>query len=152
MERTRAQAERTENVNKNTAIFIVDDRVRGIEASYENDGKSEMFKAMDPSIQVGDFVTIPTSTRHHMTVVKVTAVDVDPPMDHSTGIPWIIGTVDTKDFSALVEEEERIVGDVMRRQRLRERQKARREFLGEDDAVLQVVINGNQGGDEDTIA
>jgi hypothetical protein len=85
-----------------------------LRCSYELDAKGEplvasmrLFKTFDPEIQVGDFVVVPTSTRHGMTVNRVEDVDVDVDPHHSGDVPWILSKVDRREAmrSKIIEEE-----------------------------------------------
>lgn len=58
-------------------VFLINDQVRAVKAKYEDSGAAEMFKTFDATIQVGDLAVVQSTTRHMMTVVKVTEIDVD---------------------------------------------------------------------------
>ena len=70
-------------MNYSLSIFLIRQDVRCVAGIYEAkvDGQPEpkrgLFKTLDPSIQVGDFVPVPTTTRHRMTVNQIVAVDLD---------------------------------------------------------------------------
>lgn len=77
-------------MNYSTAIFLINKDVRAIAVTYEkidmnqdttkmkfsapylSGGKlptgATVFKTMDPKVKVDDYVTVPTDTRHGMTV------------------------------------------------------------------------------------
>ena len=60
-------------MNKTTAVFLINDRVRAIRAAYEADtptqkAGTELFKTFDPDIQVGDLVNVVSTTRHLVTL------------------------------------------------------------------------------------
>lgn len=98
-------------MNYSTAIFLVNPDVRAIKVSYERDvnGKGVTpfitFKSLDPEIGVGDFVVIPTSTRHMMTVARVEQIEDDVDFDSTTQLDWIISRVDTEAHGAVVKAE-----------------------------------------------
>ena len=101
-------------MNLSTAVLLMNDKCRVIEATYMPDAegeqrdadgkpraKRELFKSFDEAIKTGDVLIVPSSTRHKITTVKVTDVDVDWDPDCSTEIKWIIGTVDLAHFEEL---------------------------------------------------
>lgn len=102
-------------MNYTTAIFLINDNVRAIQAIYEAEyvpGTTKMintptlFKTLDPDLKVGDFIVVPTHTRHNMTVVKVSAVDVSIDFDSTCQMNWVIGKVDRTDYERTLAEEE----------------------------------------------
>lgn len=90
-------------MNYTTAIFLISDQARAVNVTYESDDDAPrtMFKTLDPNIKVDDFVTVPTDTRHHMTVCKVVEVDVEPDLETSKEMKWIVGVVGTADFDQI---------------------------------------------------
>lgn len=83
-------------MNYSTAVFLINNQVRAIKAAYEShkDAPQTMFKTLDQDIKVGDFLVVPTDTRHNMTVVKASEVDVDIDFESPAHVHWIIGVVD----------------------------------------------------------
>lgn len=102
-------------MNYSTAIFLVNDNVRAIRASYDIDHTSgkpvpkdvKTFKTMDPNLKVGDFIVVPTSTRHMMTINRVEEVDVEVLPESSLQLDWVVAVVDKMDHDAVVAMEER---------------------------------------------
>jgi hypothetical protein len=97
-------------LNYSRSIFLINDIVRAVECIYEVDtehskAKRSQFKTLDLTIKVGDFVVVPTDTRHNMTVVKVVGVNVDVDLDSPVQMEWVIGTVQRADYEALLEKE-----------------------------------------------
>ncbi len=98
-------------MNYSTAVMLINPAIRAIKTIYEPDpemGKKQQrytFKTLDQSIKKGDFVVIPTDTRHSMTVVLVDEVDVE--MDYESGIEikWIIDRVDIEGSNYVLKEE-----------------------------------------------
>ncbi len=75
-------------MNYSTAIFLINPKVRAIAAVYEPDTDNRkaprtIFKTFDSTIEVGDYILVPTDTRHKMTVNKVVEVDVEPDLESS---------------------------------------------------------------------
>jgi hypothetical protein len=77
-------------VDNSKIVFLINDQARAIMATYEPGAPAEMFKTLDDSISVNDLVVVQSTTRHMMTVVKVTAVDVDVNFDSTTPLKWIV--------------------------------------------------------------
>ena len=76
-------------------ILLVNDDVRLVKVCYEPESASYVYKTLDQSIAVDDYVVIPTDSRHHMTVARVTAVDAqdDFDLEGNIGLKWIIDKV-----------------------------------------------------------
>lgn len=89
-------------MNYSTAILILKPECRCVKVIYEPDGERskaprEFFKTFDKSIKVGQFVVVPSSTRHNLTTCKVVEVDVDDWLEVTKEIGWIIGSIDLAD-------------------------------------------------------
>jgi len=113
-------------MNYSTAIFLISDQARAVLVTYESEDTAPktMFKTLDPDIKVDDFVTVPTDTRHNMTVCKVVEVDVEPDLESSTDMKWIIGVVNKADFDQIKSHE----GDAIAKIRSAEKTRKRREL------------------------
>lgn len=148
-------------MNFSTAIFIINDSVRAIEVTYapedqkakvglSADGKVRkgVFKTLDTSIKVGDFVVIPTSTRWQMTVCKVSAVNVDIDLESPALIEWAIGKVDLADYESNKKQEAQAV-EIIRDADIADKRKKLREKLAANTldnlkALSITDINGDQ--------
>ncbi len=124
-------------MNYSTAIFLISDQARAVNITYDSldDAPKMMFKTLDPNIKVDDFVTVPTDTRHNMTVCKVVEVDVEPDLESSTEMKWIIGVVNKADFDQIKSHE----GDAIAKIRSAEKTRKRRELR---DALMADVGEG----------
>ncbi len=94
-------------MNYSTAVFLVNDTIRAIKATYEtaDNATKAMFKTLDKSVAVGDFLVVPTNTRHGMTVVKVTDVDVDVDFDSVTQVDWVVSKIYKTNYEAVLKLE-----------------------------------------------
>lgn len=123
-----------EHQNHSTLIFLINEDVRAIAVTYEKIDLSQdttkmkynpeylsqgrlpkgavVFKTMDPAIKVDDFVIVPTDTRHGMTVCKVVAVDIEIDFSSEQECHWIVGTVDTREFERLRQQEDAMIATV----------------------------------------
>ena len=120
-------------MNYSIAIFLMSDKVRGILATYEDHEGAEkkFFKTLDPDIKPDDYVVVETDTRHHMTVCKVTDVDVEVDIDTDANIKWIIGVVRRADFDALKAHEDQAITAVKKAEK-RKRRNDMAQALKED--------------------
>lgn len=114
-------------MNYSTAIFLINEEVRGIAVTYEEVDLTKdttklkyqpaylehgrmpkgavVMKTMDSDIKVNDYVVVPTNTRHGMTVCQVVAVDVEIDFESPDECHWIVGKVDTAPFEELRQQE-----------------------------------------------
>lgn len=98
-------------MNYSSAIFLVRDDVRLVSVSYEVDAEGNgkrpfyQFKTMDPTLAVGDYVNMPTDTRHKMTVARIEEVDLEVDLDSPAQLSWIISKVDTVSYVSIVQAE-----------------------------------------------
>lgn len=134
-------------MNYTTAIFLVSDDVRCITVTYEDHDEAPryMFKSMDDSIKVDDYVVIPTNSRHKMTVAKVVEVDEEIDLDKDIDMKWIVGTIDTVDFENLKEQEEAAMKIIKGAERRRRRAELRAQMLddiGEETIKAIPIFEG----------
>lgn len=143
-------------MNFSTAIFLINDDVRAIAVTYEkidltkdttqmkyqpaylSGGKlpdgAVVFKTFDQSIQVNDYVIVPTDTRHGMTVCQVVAADIEVDFESDKDCHWIVGKVDTTDFERVRQEEEKAIIKIKEAQVGKRRNQLARDLLGTMDA------------------
>lgn len=138
-------------MNYSTAIFLINKDVRAIAVTYEKidltkdttqmkyqpaylsggrlpDG-AVVFKTMDQTVKVDDFVIVPTDTRHGMTVCKVVATDIEVDIESDKECHWIVGTVDTKPFEDLRQMEEQAIIALKRAEVDKKREAMRQDLL-----------------------
>lgn len=106
------EPKRTTGMNYSTAIFLINNNVRAVRGTYQQDGSTAVFKTLDPTIKKDDLVVVPTSTRHLMTVFKVTEVDVDVDMDSNVPMEWVVDKVDTEAYKALKADEDAAISKI----------------------------------------
>ncbi len=136
-------------LNYSTAIFLINKHARAISATYEaeDNAKRTIFKTLDQDIAVGDFVVVPTDTRHKMTVVKVVEVDVDVDFDSTTTVHWVIGVVDRAYHEDLLKQESEAI-KVIKSAELRKKRDELREAMFKDHletikALPLAAMNGD---------
>ena len=64
-----------------------------------------MFKTFDRDVKEGDFVVIPTDTRHNMTVCKVKQVDMEVDFDSGAEMKWLVGRISVADVQDIQKQE-----------------------------------------------
>ena len=114
-------------MNLTTAIFLIDSSVRAIKVIYNPDEphKQYVFKTTDQSLQVDDYVVVPTDIKHKMTVCKVVETDVDVDYDSDIQYKWVVGKVDLKQYEAVLEIEKGKMAEVKKAETLSKRKELR---------------------------
>ena len=144
----------TTRMNLSTAVLLMNDKCRVIEATYMPDpegeqrdpvtnekmAKRELFKTFDEAIKIGDVLIVPSSTRHKITTVKVTDVDVDWDPDCSTEIKWIIGTVDLAHFEELKALDEKMFKVIKDAEKTDKRNKLREKLTAHMDETQKTEL------------
>ena len=128
-------------MNYSMAIFLISDKARAVEVTYEegDNPPRTLFKTLDPSIQVGDYVVVQTDTRHHMTVCKVAGVDVEPDFDSGKEIKWIIGVVEKADFDDLTRQENEAIARIKSAEKRKKREELREALLADANGDLKAL-------------
>jgi hypothetical protein len=128
-------------MNYTTAVMLINEEIRAISCSYEKDqldgnGKvyrkadRVIFKTLDKTIKAGDYVVVPTDTRHSMTVNKVEDVDVDVDFENSTEVAWAICKVDTETVQKIKSQEGEWVAKLKTVERRHQKEKLKEKVLG----------------------
>lgn len=128
-------------MNYSTAIFLINANARALLCTYEAEdaAKRQMFKTFDASIKVGDFVIVPTDTRHKMTVCKVTDVDADIDFDSPAQIGWIIGKVDRSGYETTMSQEGDAIAAIKSAERTKKRNELRYAMLADSADALKAL-------------
>lgn len=102
-------------MNYTTAVMLFNNDIRPIAVSYETDGKGNgvkpftIFKTFDADIKAGDYVVVPTETRHGMTVCRVEGVDVEIDFDDKTPVNWIVGKISKEAYAQALDKETKLI-------------------------------------------
>lgn len=129
-------------MNYSTAIFLVNQAVRAVAVSYDTDAEGKgirpftLFKTLDPDVEVGQYVVIPTDTRHRMTVARVEEVDVDVDLESTVQVGWLVDAVDRRAYDEVIGREANAIGAIKSAER-RAKQEELREKLIADNPELQ---------------
>lgn len=129
-------------------VFLLDPEPRCILATYEPEGlapydskkERKEFKTFDETIVVDDFIVVPTDTRHKMTIMKVVEVDVDPDLESSKKVDWVVAKTSNSVYQDLLAQESKILDlvNAAKKKRLKAQMKA--DFLeGLEDEELSMM-------------
>lgn len=140
-------------MNYSTAVMLINPNIRAISTLYQpdvthNDGSilkkavRTIFKTLDQSIKKGDFVVVPTNTRHGATVVLVEDVDVEVDFESSTEIHWVIDRVSKEGHTKVLSEEGKWIEALKASEKRRKREEIKRNMLAmyDDDGIQQLPI------------
>lgn len=136
-------------MNYSTAILLINPSCRAIKAIYEPDvtdglrNKRTLFKTFDPSVKVGDIVMVPSTTRHKVTTVKVTDVDVEWDVHTCEEVKWVIGVIDQAEYISLKSQEEAAINQIKESEKTFERNELKKKMFAhmseEQIASLQIA-------------
>jgi hypothetical protein len=129
-------------VHKSKLIFLLDEvDVRVVAVSYEQHDRAEtvQFKTMDTTLQVGDYVVVPTSTRWLMTVCRVEEVNVEPDLD-MTEIHWLRAVVDQSDYSDILVGEAQLIAAANSAEKRALKAKLRAEMTIDQEAMSGLTL------------
>lgn len=137
-------------MNYSTAIFLINNDVRAVSVSYEQDIEGKgikpfvLFKTFDPEVAVGNHVAIPTGTRHGMTVARVEEVDVEVDVDYGGDMKWLVDRIDTSQRDGIEAQEAQAILTIKSAEK-KARQDELRAKLINDNPSLNALAN--IGGD-----
>lgn len=132
-------------MNYSTAVFLINDNAKAVKVTYEVDApnspaKRTVFKTFDASLKDGDFVIVPTDTRHKLTVAKVVEVDVDINFDANTQIEWLVGKVDLKAFEEVLAQEAEAITQIKSAELRKKREELAEALIKDVGAVKKLPI------------
>ena len=140
-------------MNYSTAVFLINKNVRAILTTYENctteaesQRKAVMHKTLDPSIKAGDYVVVPTMSRHKMTAVKVFAVDVDVDFDKDAHVDWVVGKIDKTVYEATIEQEKQAIDTIRNAEANNKREELKKKLLAYSQEKIQALPIYANGG------
>lgn len=125
-------------MNYSTAVFLINPNVRAVKAIYEldTDGKAAprtMFKTMDATLSVDDFVVVPTGTRHGMTVVKIVETDCEFDINSPAEIKWVISSIDRAQYEAILKSENDAISQMKQAEINHQREELRKKMFANID-------------------
>ena len=133
-------------MNYSIAVFLINKNVRAIACTYESDvagrpAARTLFKSLDQHLRVGDFVVIPTDTRHGLTVVKIAEVDVDVDFDSQTQMAWIVGKVDLTDHNLVLSQEGQAIAAIKSAEKRKKADELRAALIIDQEAIKALAIS-----------
>ena len=129
-------------VHRSKLIFLLDEvDVRVVAVSYEKHDRAETvpYKTMDTTLQVGDYVVVPTSTRWLMTVCRVEEIDVEPDLD-MVPIEWLRAVVDQSDYSEILVGETQLIAAANSAEKRALKAKLRAEMTIDQEAMSGLTL------------
>lgn len=139
-------------MNNSIAVFLINKNVRAVVGIYEVDipnGKQAartMFKTFDQSIQVGDYVVVPSSTRHGLTTNKIIDVDADPDFDSNVEMRWVVCRIDKTEYEATLRMENEAIGKIRSAEKRKKQDELRKALLIDNEALRGLSLS--MAGDE----
>jgi hypothetical protein len=128
-------------MNNSTIVFLINDHARAFKAIYEEGGTKTVFKTMDQTIAVDDMVVVQSTTRHEMTVVKVTDVDVEVNFDSSSEVKWAVQKIELTPFETILAQEQEAIEAVQAAERRRKKAELRETmFKDHEESIAALSI------------
>lgn len=131
-------------MNYSTAVMLINENIRAILCSYETDKDGNgvkpftMYKTLDHSMKIGEFVVVPTNTRHKMTVCKVEAVDVDVDDEDPTHVDWVVGKISLVEHDTIKSEENKWIIELKESEKRAKKEEIKNKMF---DMYKDVPIN-----------
>lgn len=126
-------------MNNSTLVFLINDDVRALSVAYEPDGTQMIVKTMDPDIKVGDMVVVESTTRHKITTAKVEAVDIEPDLETSIHMHWVVGVIRLDDHKEILQKEIEAIATVQRAEKRKKRDALREALFNDSDANVKAL-------------
>lgn len=136
-------------MNYSTAVMLFNTDIRAVKVSYDptdknSDGmpKTYTFKTLDPDLKIGDFVSIPTDTRHKITVAKVEEVDAEIDFDADLEIKWIVSRVPLTEYEGILLDEQDWISQMKKAQNRKKKEDIKKnmiEMYQADGASLETL-------------
>lgn len=126
---------KTMSTNYSTAVMLFNSDIRAVRVSYDPkdlvSGKPRdyLFKTLDPDIKAGDYVSIPTDSRHNMTIGKVEEVDSEVDFDADIELKWIISRVPTDGYEAILKDEQAWIAEMKKAQIRKKKEDIKKNML-----------------------
>lgn len=122
-------------MNYSTSVMLINENIRAVRGRYEDGGKAVVFKTIDQSIKVDDFVVVESGTRWNVTTVKITEIDVSPDFDSNEHMHWVISKIDMAAHQKVTDMESQAI-ELIKKGELRKR----REDIKKN--TLDAFVNG----------
>lgn len=126
-------------------VFLINDAVRAVRGKYEENGNAEVFKTFDQTLAVDDLAVVQSGTRHGMTVVKITDVDVDVNFDTTTPIHWVVQKIDKPAFTNILEQEGAAISAVQAAELRRKKAELRATMFKDHEESIEALALTKHG-------
>lgn len=136
------------SVHNSAIVFLINDDVRAVKACYEDHAAPDVFKTMDTNIKVDDILVVQSGTRHELTIVKVTEVDVEPDLHTTKPIKWVVSKVETSDLKTMLAEEGNAILTVQKAERQRKKDELRQTMFGGHTDDINTLKLANLGSED----
>jgi hypothetical protein len=135
-------------MNYSTAIFLINDKVRAIAATYDADGYDGdgrptdkkapriIFKTFDQSIKKGDLIIVPTKTRHKFTICKVVEVDLELDLETPQTVEWVAGVFEDTEHNRMLAMEASMHDTIRSAEKNRKREELRKSLMADSEVKL----------------
>lgn len=126
---------RKHKMNYSTAVMLFNSDIRAIRVSYDpldkvgGVVKSYLFKTLDPDLKVGDYVSIPTDTRHNITIGRVEEVDSEVDFESSAEIKWVVSRVPVSEYEAILEDEQVWIAEMKKAQIMKKKEEIKKSMM-----------------------
>jgi len=129
-------------MNYTTVVMIANPNIRCIKGLYEDGGRATLFKTVDSTIKVDDYVVVESSTRWGLTTVKVIEVDVEPDFDGTEKVRWALDKIDYTRYKEILKMEEDAVTLIRKGENRKKREEIAKNTLAilSDDEVKAMAI------------
>lgn len=133
-------------MNYSSAIFLVNKDVRAVLTSYERDTEGKgvkpwiPYKSMNHDLKPGDYVVVPTDTRHQMTVVRVEAIEDDVDPASPVQLKWIIDGVEMGAYNEILTAEAGAIERIKSAEKRAAREELANKLLA-DNPDIQALSN-----------
>ena len=134
----------TGKMNYSTAVMLINPNIKAVRVTYEPDVQGQSlkqrytFKTLDHSLRKGDYVTIPTDTRHEITVAQVDETDVEVDFDSDIQLKWVIGKVDVEAAKTIKAEELKWIEQLKASEKRKKQEEIKKNLL---DMYKDVEMN-----------
>lgn len=135
-------------MNYSIAVLLLNSNIQLVACSYEPSTTKDvppsttLFKTFKKDLKIGDYVTVPTNTRHGYTVVRVEKVGVQLDPHTQTKIEWLVEQFDVRAHDKLLALEniaiEKVKGQEAKRQAAE-----LRKTMGLDDPEISGLAIAN---------
>ncbi len=126
-------------MDNSTIVLLINDECRAVEGVYEEGGSKTVFKTFDPTLSVDDYAVVQSSTRHEMTTVQITAVDVDINFDTTKNLKWVVQKIDTSYFNTILAQEAEAITAVQAAERKRKKAELRKSLMADHEDSIQAL-------------